>query len=344
MYLFSGPYEIIITQFLLISLECAANILSIILIFWVGLHKALASRVFLYILISQLFYLAPQVIIPYILVNNSKPYINDDIYYPIPRDECKILGYFILSAWMSAALIALFLSQQILKLLQGRNVNPKMESKAIGVMGLIVLITMIPVYYLAEFQNYGFTNTQKQTYSLLCNISVQTHSIQQYIILSILLALNLMFFIITCYKFIQIRRETVKIGVRIKYPLIKLKYMPMMIVCSWNYSLLIKFLDLYVRELNIIENVYFYWVWVALQCIYNLEAFFISSLFYHTYRFHFQISQIPKPLKIIVQGFIKFNIFTWFDKDSDVENPESTLLYEDSESVFIDETTTGVNK
>ena len=42
MYLFSGPIEIIITQFLLISLECAANILSIILIFWVGLHKALA--------------------------------------------------------------------------------------------------------------------------------------------------------------------------------------------------------------------------------------------------------------------------------------------------------------
>ena len=38
----------------------------------------------------------------------------------------------------------------------------------------------------------------------------------------------------------------------------------MMIVCSWNYSLLIKFLDLYVRELDIIENVYFYWLWVAL--------------------------------------------------------------------------------
>ena len=93
MFLFSGPIEIIITQFLLISLECAANILSIILIFWVGLHKALAvlfhinskkSRIFLYILISQLFYLAPQVIIPYILVKNSNPYTNDDIYYPIP--------------------------------------------------------------------------------------------------------------------------------------------------------------------------------------------------------------------------------------------------------------------
>lgn len=34
-----------------------------------------------------------------------------------------------------------------------------MELKTIGIMGLIVLITMIPVYNLAKFQNYGFTNT-----------------------------------------------------------------------------------------------------------------------------------------------------------------------------------------
>lgn len=73
-----------------------------------------------------------------------------------------------------------------------------------------------------------------------------------------------MFFVLTCYKFIQIRRETAKIGLRIKVPLIKLKYMPMMIVCSWNYSLIIKSLDLYVRTLDIIENQYFYWIWVFL--------------------------------------------------------------------------------